>query len=684
MSMTGRTVLWRWRAQNSLAGTAVGAEGGHGIASRPLRGIPNIPRRILLGLPLAVVLVGLALFLCKRYQGPFAARHLLPFLFAVAVSALVGGVFPTILAIAASAVVLESFLPAATVGRPIFSALIDILALSGVGALTLGLDRRRLRAISDTAKVRSELESRVERRTEELAGAVARLRREIQARQRTQDELRSVTAHARCILWRAELEGGKDWEQDSASSSRWMAWKVWVQDEQAAQSVLPLELSEGGAYYRAWVQSRHPDDALAAGRVCKAALLGGRSSYSHEYRCYDRYGHERWLSEEVQIQQIAPGRWSLFGVTTDATARKLASEQLRASEERFALFMEHLPGVAFIKDHKDRYVFMNRACERLFIHSAHERASGGPGNGEPAGANVDALMDLFPERDADVLAAEHNVQSVEVVRQAHATQFYLMHKFEIPTRDGRSVLLGGVAIDMTEQKRAEEEILEHRRRLRALAAEVSRTEERERRQIAAALHDQIGSLLAVSQMQLETLRMSEGKDCLTDANRAVLDDVVSSIEEAIAHSRSLTCELSPPLLYEAGLEAAVSWLGDQIRRRHGLPVEVEGRGDVRSLDLECKVLLFQGVRELLTNTVKHAQAGLARVEIDVDAAQIRVVVSDDGVGIGQSESTRPNGFGLFHLRERLEYLGGQMEVVSAPGQGTRTMMSIPRERQTAG
>ncbi len=96
------------------------------------------------------------------------------------------------------------------------------------------------------------------------------------------------------------------------------------------------------------------------------------------------------------------------------------------------------------------------------------------------------------------------------------------------------------------------------------------------------------------------------------------------------------------------------------------------------------MLLFQGVRELLTNTVKHAQAGLARVEIDVDAARISVVVSDDGVGIGQSESTRPNGFGLFHLRERLEYLGGQMEVVSAPGQGTRTMMSIPRERPTAG
>jgi signal transduction histidine kinase len=287
---------------------------------------------------------------------------------------------------------------------------------------------------------------------------------------------------------------------------------------------------------------------LLAGRVCKAAVLAGKPSYSHEYRCYDRDGRERWLSEEVQIQQAAPGRWRLFGVTTDAT----------------------------------------------------------------------------------------------------------------------------------ERKRSEEEILEHRRRLRALAAEVSKTEERERRQIAAALHDQLGSLLAVAQMQLDSLRIADGENALTDANRQVLDDVVNSVEEAIGHTRSLTCELSPPLLYEAGLEAAVRWLGDQIKRRHGLEVQVESRGDVRSLHLEYKVLLFQGVRELLTNAVKHAKANLAKVEIEVGETEVSVIVQDDGVGLGQSSVSRPNGFGLFHLRERLEHLGGRLETTSEAGRGVRTVMSVAR------
>jgi signal transduction histidine kinase len=238
--------------------------------------------------------------------------------------------------------------------------------------------------------------------------------------------------------------------------------------------------------------------------------------------------------------------------------------------------------------------------------------------------------------------------------------------------------LFGVTTDATERKRAEQEVVEHGRRLRALAAEVSKTEERERRKIAAALHYNLGSLLAVAQMQLDGLRMAEGDDGLGEVNRAVVDDVIGSIEQAIAHTRSLTCELSPPLLYEAGLEAAVRWLGDQIRRRHGLEVRVESRGDVRSLDQELGVLLFQGTRELLTNTVKHARARLAYVDIHVEADGVCVVVGDDGVGLGQSTASRPNGFGLFHLRERLEHLGGRLDVASKPGEGTRTIMTIPR------
>lgn len=498
-----------------------------------------------LAAPLAVVA---ATVVSLQWPELFARQEVVPFCFAVVVAALVGGGLPSVVAVVLSAVAIDMWLPP----RPTSSWLVGILSLVGISFLTVIMRGRRTRAVLEVARETAALEERVERQNEELAAAISRLRHEIQRRQRTKDELRSVTAHVRCILWRAELEGDKDWDIGVDGRNRLLAWKVWVQDEHAAQSVLPLDLTEAGSYYNAWVLARHPDDASNESSVCKAAVLRGQSSYSHEYRCIDRDGRERWLCEDVQIQRVSPGRVRLFGVTTDAT----------------------------------------------------------------------------------------------------------------------------------ERKRAEQEVVAHGQRLRALAAEVSKTEERERRKIAAALHDQLGSLLAVAQMQLDGLRMAEGDDGLGDVNRAVVDDVVQSIEQAIGHTRSLTCELSPPLLYEAGLEAAVRWLGDQIHHRHGLEVRVESRGDVRSLDQELKVLLFQGVRELLTNTVKHARARLAQVAIEVTSDELRVVVQDNGVGIGQSKASRPNGFGVFHLRERLEYLGGRLEVTSAPGDGTRTLMVIP-QRTTA-
>lgn len=548
---TASARLMMGRSESTVFAAASGpmVRRGLRVTSRGVRvgTLGTVPIRWAYGCLAAPVLVAIATVASRTWPELFARQEVVPFCFAVVLTALIGGGLPSVVAVVLSAIAVDAWVDSGD-SRSTSAWVVGMLSLCGVSFLTVIMRGRRTRAVQEIARLTTELEARVERQNEELAAAISRLRHEVQRRQRAKDELRSVTAHVHCILWRAELEGDADWDIGLDSGTRLRAWKVWVQDEQAAQSVLPLAVGEEGSYYNAWVQSRHPDDAANESQVCKAAVLRGQSSYSHEYRCVDRDGHVRWLSEEVRIQRVAPGRVRLFGVTIDAT----------------------------------------------------------------------------------------------------------------------------------ERKRAEQEVVEHGKRLRALAAEVSKTEERERRKIAAALHDQLGSLLAVAQMQLDGLRMNGGEGALSEANRAVVDDVVGAIEQAIGHTRSLTCELSPPLLYEAGLEAAMRWLGDQIRRRHGLEVRVESRGDVRSLDQELGVLLFQGARELLTNTIKHARARLACVDIHVEADGVCVAVGDDGVGLGQSTASRPNGFGLFHLRERIEHLGGRLEVTSKPGEGTRTVMTIPR------
>jgi len=149
-----------------------------------------------------------------------------------------------------------------------------------------------------------------------------------------------------------------------------------------------------------------------------------------------------------------------------------------------------------------------------------------------------------------------------------------------------------------------------------------------------------------------------------------LDDLIA---ESLNITRSLTAELSPPILYRSGLVAALRWLGRWYEDRFGLKVGVEAEEEA-AIDEEARVTLFRSVRELLFNVVKHARSSRARILVTRTAdGRVRVVVSDEGVGVnpGVLKALEGNGagFGLFSLRERLELLGGRLEVDSAPGQG---------------
>ncbi|MCX5719401.1 MAG: ATP-binding protein [Nitrospirae bacterium] len=140
-------------------------------------------------------------------------------------------------------------------------------------------------------------------------------------------------------------------------------------------------------------------------------------------------------------------------------------------------------------------------------------------------------------------------------------------------------------------------------------------------------------------------------------------------------------ELSPPILYELGIEAAVEWLAEQIKEQHNIMVEFEDDNQSKPLDDDIRVLLFQAVRELLVNVVKHSQAHKAKVSVQKDGGNIRIHVEDNGIGFDSSKiysySDRTRGFGLFSIRERLDYLGGYFTIASEPGYGTRVTLGAP-------
>ena len=231
--------------------------------------------------------------------------------------------------------------------------------------------------------------------------------------------------------------------------------------------------------------------------------------------------------------------------------------------------------------------------------------------------------------------------------------------------------------DISDRKKAEEDIRTYQGQLQSLASLLSLTEERERRRLATDLHDHIGQALAISKIKLGVLQ----KSVIAEDQAKPLREVRELIEQMIQDTRSLTFELSLPVLYELGFEAAVEWYAKHIRSQHGIKVDVQQDLLPIPMDDEIKVLLFRSVRELMINIVKHAQAHNARVTIRREGEDVNIAVEDDGVGIQdilQDSRLRSNGgFGLFSIRERLHYLGGQVEVESENGQGTRITLMVP-------
>ncbi len=247
--------------------------------------------------------------------------------------------------------------------------------------------------------------------------------------------------------------------------------------------------------------------------------------------------------------------------------------------------------------------------------------------------------------------------------------------------------------DITDRKQAEEslrnanaileqkiqertqELAKRATQLQALAGELTLSEQRERSRLAKILHDQLQQLLVAAKFRAAML--GRGGDELT---KQATKEVESLIDESIAVSRDLTAELSPPILHEAGLKAGLQWLVRRMADKHGLFVDLETEED-GSIPEQMKILLFDSVRELLFNTVKHANTSSATVNVRRIDDHLQVTVSDPGVGFDPATMPAAGGggigFGLFSIRERLELMGGALQIQSAPGQGSRFIMALP-------
>jgi PAS domain S-box-containing protein len=217
-------------------------------------------------------------------------------------------------------------------------------------------------------------------------------------------------------------------------------------------------------------------------------------------------------------------------------------------------------------------------------------------------------------------------------------------------------------IDVTELRKTE-------RALQAAVVAASLAEERERRKLAADLHDDAGQLVSLASLKLHALR--DATEVERGARMVELEDLLGKIRQRIA---SLSFQLSPPLLHDVGLTAAVQWLAEDLHNNHALNVKIVEEQEL-DLDENTRVTFYRAIRELLLNVVKHAGVKEARIRIAREAGMARIAVEDSGVGM--PPRSKHQGFGLLALRERVEQMGGSLETRSTPGSGTTVVVSLP-------
>jgi len=356
----------------------------------------------------------------------------------------------------------------------------------------------------------------------------------------------------------------------------------------------------------------------------------------------------------------------------DITERKKTQEALKESEQRYRAVFEQAPdSIVLIDAETGELVEFNGRAHEILGYTREEFRKLKISDFEI----IESSDEVAKHIEKIVREGYDNFETKHITKNGQIRDVRVSSK---------AVSIGGkdfcqsIWWDITERKEAERKLFEHQAQLKSLASQLTLTEERERRQIAVDLHDHVSQSLSFSKMKLEALRKSESS---AHAKQA-LGEVCDQLGQAIDSTRSLTFDLSSPVLYELGLETAVAdWLKEQIEQKHGIKTEFVDDGQPKPLDDDIRALLFRDVRELLVNIVKHAHANKVKASIRKAGTNIQVSIEDDGIGFDPAETAsmaaRRLEFGLFNIHERLEELGGHLEIDSAPGGGCNVTITAP-------
>jgi PAS domain S-box-containing protein len=415
-----------------------------------------------------------------------------------------------------------------------------------------------------------------------------------------------------------------------------------------------------------WMDSVHPDDREGLIKDERARSMGVRRDRT--YRIVRPDGSVRWIrGRAFPVFDKSRNLIRVAGISEDVTERKLAEEELKREKEILAKIFNNIPAMIGFIGADGGVKLVNPAWEQTIGWTLKELRE----------QNVDIFAEAYPD-------PSYRQSVLDFVAAATGEWTDL----KIKVRDGRVIdaacavvrLSEGtkiaIARDVTERKRAAEQLEEANRQLRILSSQLFHIQDEERRHLARELHDEIGQALTAAKINLKIIAPDVPAKV---ASR--LEDSVAVLDHLLQQVRQLSLDLHPSLLEDLGLTAALRSLLDQQAQRAGIRSQFYASESFENLDSAVQTAGFRIAQEAITNVLRHAKAKSVGVHLQGDAGELQIRIVDDGTGFDVAEVGRHAhngaGFGLMGMRERAALVGGRVQIISSPGKGTKVEVSLP-------
>ena len=409
----------------------------------------------------------------------------------------------------------------------------------------------------------------------------------------------------------------------------------------------------------------------------------GRPFHNWEGQSTTKTGEKRSSLISGELIELS-GEPCVLWVSNDITDRKRAEEALRESEALFRASFENATAGVCLVGPDGRFLSVNPTLCKMLGYSKNE-------------LEQLSFNDVTPEEDRHVetdfvaraLAGEVSTAHLEkryVRKDGRVIWAYVSTAFVRQYEKDRNYFITYIQ-EITERKKAEEQLLATSKQLRALMTSLRSAREEEGIRIAREIHDELGSALTSLRWDLEEMDRTVAEvvrdPTLRPALHEEIEAIVGTVDATIDVVRRISSELRPSILDDLGLAAAVEWQAQQFQSRTGITCRYDWLADTESLDSEQSTAVFRIFQEALTNVLRHAQADRINISLEDENGEFVLRIQDNGRGIRDSEKTSPSSLGLLGMRERAYLMGGRIEIIGVEGKGTRVNLYIPHSRDTS-